>query len=270
MRIRSACVCVCVCLVSYWLNVFTLSHNVSLWARAQLSGCVCFPRTNDCGNATHYRRWKRGSKWAFFCTCAGGTRWKVTWPPSSLVGVAFSLRACDWRLCGQGVGFFLGGGQPCKLFTRSNWLAEWRLYWVTSCWPRPPSNMGIHPVLNNSKHVLANNSGDLFKCFQMQWGNEQHKKVAHTASCIIECIIAWPSQLHSYKKKQTKKNPRTLFAGFKKSKLLAECMSPWIFSSLFVLVPACIKALEKQHWLARMLARTLLSLDWVAKISWNA
>lgn len=142
MRIRSACVCLCVCLVSYWLNVFTLSHNVSLWARAQLSDCVCFPSTNDCRNATHYRLWKRGSKWAFFSHAQEASVEKshghgqVWWAwPSPCV------RVTDGSV--DSVSFFWGG-QPHKLFTRSNWLAEWRLYWVTSCWPHPPSNMGIH------------------------------------------------------------------------------------------------------------------------------
>lgn len=170
MRIRSACVCLCVCLVSYWLNVFTLSHNVSLWARAQLSGCVCFPRTNDCGNATHYRRRKRGSKWAFFCTCAGGTRWKVTWPPSSLVGVAFSLRACDWRLCGQGVVFFGAGG---NLVNYSPALIGWlnggctgllpagRVHRVTwefiQCWIIP--NMSWLTIVATCSNVFKCNEG---------------------------------------------------------------------------------------------------------------
>lgn len=128
-----------------------------------------------------------------------------------------------WTVCR-----FFGGGQPRKLFTRSNWLAEWRLYWVTSCWPRPPSNMGIHPVLNNSEHVLANNSGDLFKFFQMQWGNKhKKKKVAHTASYIIECIIACPSQLHSYKKQN--KNPDLYSQALRNQSFLLSARVPGSF-----------------------------------------
>lgn len=224
MRIRSACVCLCVCLVSYWLNVFTLSHNVSLWARAQLSDCVCFPRTNDCGNATHYRRWKRGSKWAFFLHVRRRHPLKSHMATVKSGGRGL-LPAPVWLTALWTVCRFFGGA---NLVNYSPALIGWlnggctgllpagRVHRVTwefiQCWIIP----------NMSWLTIVATCSNFFKCNE---GINIKKKVAHTASYIIECIIAWPSQLHSYKKKKTQKTPELYSQALRNQSFL---LSAWV------------------------------------------
>lgn len=62
---------------------------------------------------------------------------------------AFSLSVTDGSV--NNVSFW---GQPGKLFTSSNWLVEWGLYWVSSHCPCLLSNIRINLTFSNTGRVL--------------------------------------------------------------------------------------------------------------------